>query len=62
MKPKPGLRWNAYELISRAVEAGVAYGYNRAHKHGKPKPEALKEAIEREVITELCEVLIFEDE
>jgi hypothetical protein len=60
---KPYIRINAYEIVSRAVEDGVAYGYNRAHKHtDKPTEDSLKAEIENAVMNELSEVLIYGDE
>jgi hypothetical protein len=53
---------NAYEIIARAVEEGVAYGYRRAHKYtDKPTEDALCQEIAQAVTGELCEVLKFED-
>jgi hypothetical protein len=54
------VRVNAYEVVSRAVEEGVAYGYNRAHKHtAQPTEEHLREQVEAAVMNALCEVLDF---
>lgn len=45
------------------MEEGVAYGYQRAHKHtSTPTPEAVKEAIESAVMNALCEVIDFDDD
>ena len=56
MKPK------YHELISRAVEEGVAYGFNRAHKHiDKPSDEVIKDSICEQVMNSICEVFDFED-
>lgn len=53
---------NVYEIISRAVEEGVKYGYNRAYKHtDKPDHETVKEAIETAVMSSLMEVLKIDD-
>ena len=52
-----------YRLMDEAVEAGVARGWRMAHKHvDAPTPEAIQEAMEREVMTEICERFIFEPE
>ena len=53
---------NLYNIVSRAVEEGVAYGIHRGYKHtdGEP-PEGLAEAVETAVLTELCSVLDFTD-
>ena len=51
---------NAYVVVARAVEEGVNYGYNRAHKHtDEPSAEQLKQAIEDSVLLHLTEVLNF---
>ena len=67
MKAKPNvkatIRINAYEVVSRAIEDGIEYGYNRAHKHTTtPSPEALKTAIYEAITNSLCEVLIFDND
>lgn len=55
------MRFNAYKLIARAVEEGVAYGVNRAFKHtDNPSVETLRDNIEREVMNALCDILDFE--
>lgn len=52
------LRLNAYEIISRAVELGIAYGYSRAYKHtDEPEEEMFKEAIYMAVMHEIYEVM-----
>lgn len=53
---------NAYRVVAEAVEAGVAYGWNRAHKHtDEPFPEDTRRAIADAVMSELCEWLKFPD-
>lgn len=53
---------NCYAVFTRAVEEGVAYGWNRAHKHtATPSPEAIKEAIEQAVVNEVCEYFNFSE-
>lgn len=53
----------AYPVLCRAVEEGIAYGWNRAHKHtGTPGEELIKGEIEKAVITEICETFDFDDE
>ena len=55
------IRVNTYDVIVRAVEGGVTYGMNRAHKHtDNPTRETTTEAITNAVISELCEVLMFD--
>lgn len=59
---KVTVRLRAYDMLCRAVEEGVAYGWRRAHKHGdKPGEEAIRGAIEDAVTNALCEVLAFDD-
>ena len=58
-----GMRINAYEVVARAVEEGVAYGWNRAHKHAdSPFEDAIKAAIEDAVLSELCNVVQFHED
>lgn len=55
------IRAKVYPLMREAVEAGIAYGWQRAHKHvAHPDPEAIKAAIEQAVMTEICERFSFE--
>jgi hypothetical protein len=57
----PPLRFRAYELIDRAVEEGISYGWNRAHKHiSDPEPEFVKEQIGIAVMGALCEIMDFD--
>lgn len=57
------LRAKVYPLLVEAIEAGVAYGWLRAHKHDDdPGVEAIKEAIEQSVIHELLERFEIEGE
>lgn len=52
-----------YNLIQDAVEAGVSYGYNRAHKHtSTPAADEIKDQIEQAIMNELTKYLDFEDE
>lgn len=58
-----GMRVRAYDVLSRAVEDGVAYGWHRAHKHtDAPGEDAIKEQILQSVLSEICEVFAFDDE
>lgn len=56
MKPKfPKAR--IYEILSRAIEAGVAHGWRRAHKYSEdPGEEVIKHQIEQEVMSAICEI------
>ena len=57
-----GVSVNAYGVIDRAVTDAVEYGYRRAHKHtDRPGEDLLCQAIADAVMSELCEVLRFED-
>ena len=61
--PKKGIMMNfkAYTLIERAVEEGIAFGWNRGHKYADdPEPEVIKEAILNEVMLALSEIIDFE--
>lgn len=50
------MKARTYEIMRRAVEEGVAYGWRRAHKYNdKPDDASLKEAIEDGVMSEVCE-------
>lgn len=52
-----------YSIMSDAVERGIAYGYNRAHKHtDKPAEETIRQQIHDAVMLELTEVFDFGDE
>ncbi len=56
--PKVKLKADIYKIISRAVEGGIAYGWNRAHKHtDNPNEESIKEEIEKAVMNEICAVI-----
>lgn len=57
------VRMNAYEILRRAVETGVEYGYRRAHKHtDTPTEDQFKNEVAQGVMNELCEILLFEEE
>lgn len=52
----PGLQPKVYPLLVECIEAGVAYGLNRAHKHIEhPTREQMAEALEAAIINELME-------
>lgn len=54
------IKVNAYAVIQRAVEEGVAYGYHRSFKHNDNPSEAqIVDEIEEAVMNEICEVLQF---
>lgn len=50
LKPK------TWAVLSHAVEAGVEYGYKRAHKHDEnPSEEQIKDTVKQAVLTEIAE-------
>lgn len=54
---------NTYEILRRAVEEGIAYGYRRAHKHtDAPSDDALFEALEQAIMGSISEMFTFGDE
>ena len=62
-KLKNTIRINSFEIISRAVNEGIQYGWMRAHKHDdNPNAEFVKDEIEKAVVGELCDVLKFDEE
>ena len=57
---KHTIKVNLYAIVSRAVEEGVSYGLQRAHKHTPaPSREVLVDQVEQAVLNALCEVLDF---
>ena len=45
-----------WPLLGDAVEAGIAYGWTRAHKYADtPEPEAIRDAVYQAVMHELAE-------
>lgn len=45
------IKWRSYEIVERAVEEGINYGYYRAHKHvDNPDKDIIVQNIEREVM------------
>lgn len=56
--PRTGLSFDARAILGRAIEEGVALGWNRAHKHAEhPGPEVIREAIEQAVMGAIDEVV-----
>lgn len=63
MKLEPTIKLNVYEILSRAVESGVGYGYRRAHKHtNRPTEDVITQEIYNAVMNELFEVLVYNDD
>lgn len=57
------MKVRTYEVLSRAIEEGVSYGWHRAHKHtDKPDGDAVIEQIRQAVMNEICEVFEFSEE
>lgn len=55
------IRAKVYPLMADAVEVGLLRGWNRAHKHVEhPTPEAIREAQEQAVMSEICERFQFD--
>lgn len=54
-----GLTPRTYQVLERAVEEGVSYGYRRAHKHldqgQTPSEQMLKDAIQDAVLNSITE-------
>jgi hypothetical protein len=61
VKIATGMRFNAYEIMSRAVEMGIDYGYMRAFKHtDTPNEDAIKSEIRDAVMNELADLITFD--
>ena len=57
------VRVKTYNVLVAAIEAGIHYGYVRAHKHtDTPTRAQLEGEIEREIWNAIGEVFNFEDE
>lgn len=62
-KPPNTLTVNVYRVLAEAVEAGVSYGWHRAHKHtDTPDREAIQQAIIDAVLLECSERFVFPDD
>ncbi len=58
-----GMKVRAYPVLCRAVEEGVAYGWQCAHKHlDAPDAETIKEQIGRAVLSEVAQYFDFDDD
>jgi hypothetical protein len=63
LKPSLPIQVNIYKIMARAVEEGIRYGWNRAHKHtDSPTKEHTIDEIEKAVMNELSEIFIFNGE
>jgi hypothetical protein len=57
------MRVNEWTVLTRAIEDGVAYGWERAHKHtDDPSPDFIKQTIEQAVENSISEVFTFDDD
>lgn len=57
------MKFRAYTLLERAVEAGIDGGYHRAHKYtDTPSEGDLKLQILQYVMNEINEIIVFEAE
>lgn len=57
------VRVKAYDLLEKAVEEGLAWGWQRAHKHtDTPTRDHVVENMEREIMNAIHEVFDFGDE
>lgn len=55
------IRFKTYWIIQRAVEEGIAYGLQRAHKHtDNPDNNHIALEIEQAVMSALDEIIDFE--
>lgn len=58
-----GMRVRAYDVLRRAIEEGVEYGWRRAHKHtDAPDTETIKDQIVTAILNEVSEYFDFDDE
>lgn len=58
-----GMCVRAYDVLRRAIEEGVEYGWRRAHKHtDTPDAEAIKDQIVTGILNEVSEYFDFDDE
>ncbi len=56
------IKFKTYQLIERAVEEGIRYGYKKAHKHtDNPDEEGLKQLILDAIMQEFSEIINFEE-
>ena len=61
LRLKP-LAIRVYPLLARAIEEGCTIGLRRAHKHdASPSSDAVRDAIEDAVLSEVCELFDFGD-
>lgn len=57
------IKLDAYKVISDAVEIGVTFGWDMAHKHqATPSAEHIKDEIRRSVMISLCDIMCLEEQ
>jgi len=57
------MRVRSYEVLYRAVEEGLGYGWHRAHKHTEsPDEDAIKQQMLDGVMNSVCEYFSFSDD
>ena len=57
-----GMKVRVYEVLHRAIEEGIDYGWRRAHKHtDAPGEAAIKDEVLQGILNEVCEVFDFDD-
>ena len=57
------MKVRAYDVLRRAIEEGVEYGWRRAHKHtDSPDAETIKDQVVTGILNEVCEYFDFDDE
>ncbi len=57
-----GMTVRAYEVLRRAIEEGIDYGWRRAHEHtDAPGEAAIKDEVLQGILNEVCEVFSFDE-
>jgi len=56
------MKFKAYNLIERAIDEGINYGYQRAYKHtDNPSETLIKSEIYNAVLNSIDEIVDFEN-
>jgi hypothetical protein len=56
------MKVNEYKVMDDAVQNGIEYGWNRAHKHtDTPSEDVIKNEIREAIMLMICENFKFED-
>lgn len=56
------MRVKPYDVLARCIEEGIAYGWNRAHKHtDTPSEDHVKEQMTTAILGEVSEYFDFGD-